>query len=84
MNEEGVNTLFNFEQALNELKAIVDEMEEGKLSLEESLQKFERGITITRQCQKTLQEAEQQVQILLSQNDNVTLNEFQHSTDEEN
>ena len=39
---------FNFEQALNSLESLVTAMEEGELSLEESLQAFEKGIKLTR------------------------------------
>lgn len=58
----------NFESAMAELEALVEEMEQGDISLEESLQKFERGIELTRTCQKALQEAEQKVQILMKKN----------------
>mgnify|MGYP001545917341 FL=1 len=54
-----------FEQSLEELETLVERMEEGELSLEESLQCFERGIQLTRSCQEALKHAEQKVQILL-------------------
>ena len=54
----------SFEEALNELEALVGRMESGELSLEESLASFERGIALTRHCQQALQNAEQKVQIL--------------------
>jgi exodeoxyribonuclease VII small subunit len=54
-----------FEKSLKELEALVAKMEQGNLSLEESLQHFERGIQLTRTCQQALQEAEQKVEILL-------------------
>lgn len=54
----------NFEESLEELETLVERMEKGDLSLEHSLQQFERGIELTRSCQKALQEAEQKVQIL--------------------
>lgn len=56
---------FDFEKALGELEALVERMEQGELSLEESLRQFERGIALTRACQKALAEAEQKVQILM-------------------
>ncbi|MFQ5660031.1 MAG: exodeoxyribonuclease VII small subunit [Gammaproteobacteria bacterium] len=56
---------FDFEKALAELEELVEKMEQGDLSLEESLKQFERGIALTRACQKALTEAEQKVQILL-------------------
>lgn len=58
----------DFEQALNELEALVAAMEKGDLTLEESLKAFENGVKLTRECQQTLRDAEQKVQILLSEN----------------
>lgn len=55
----------DFEKALGELEEIVASMERGDVSLEESLKQFERGIQLTRSCQKALQQAEQKVEILL-------------------
>jgi exodeoxyribonuclease VII small subunit len=57
---------FNFEMALNELNTLVEEMEHGDLDLEKSLQHFEKGITLIRNCQAALKEAEQKVQILVA------------------
>jgi exodeoxyribonuclease VII small subunit len=54
-----------FEKSLKELEALVAKMEQGNLSLEESLQHFERGVQLTRVCQQALNEAEQKVDILL-------------------
>ena len=54
----------NFEAALAELETLVSRMEDGDLSLEESLDAFENGIKLTRQCQQALQQAELKVQKL--------------------
>jgi len=54
----------DFEQALKELEALVERMEQGDLTLEDSLKSFERGISLTRRCQQALQDAEQKVEIL--------------------
>ena len=54
----------NFEKKINELEEIVKNMEEGSLSLEDSLKFFEDGIKITRACQQALKEAELKVEIL--------------------
>jgi exodeoxyribonuclease VII small subunit len=54
----------SFEDALTELEALVERMEGGELTLEESLSAFERGIALTRSCQQALQAAEQKVEIL--------------------
>jgi exodeoxyribonuclease VII small subunit len=53
-----------FEDVLAELESIVDTLEKGDLTLEQSLAAFERGVTLTRTCQKALDEAEQKVRIL--------------------
>ena len=57
---------FDFEEALETLEALVQSMEEGELSLEESLQAFEKGVKLTRECQSALEQAEQKVKILTS------------------
>ncbi len=54
----------SFEDSLSELEALVESMENGELSLDESLAAFERGIALTRNCQQALQAAEQKVEIL--------------------
>ncbi|HEB95466.1 MAG TPA: exodeoxyribonuclease VII small subunit [Sedimenticola thiotaurini] len=54
----------SFEQALSELESLVETLERGELSLEDSLKTFERGIELTRTCQQALKEAEQKVEIL--------------------
>lgn len=67
----------DFEQALKELEALVERMEQGELSLEESLQSFERGIALTRQCQQALQAAEQKVEILTGKDDDARVEPFE-------
>lgn len=57
----------NFEAALKELEGIVEQLERGDLPLEKSLELFERGITLTRVCQKRLDEAERKVEMLVQQ-----------------
>lgn len=47
-----------------QLEALVESMEKGDLSLEDSLQAFEQGVRLTRICQQALKDAEQKVQIL--------------------
>ena len=53
-----------FEDALEELETIVERMEDGEPSLEESLKLFERGMDLTRTCQKALDDAEQRIRTL--------------------
>mgnify|MGYP000161197920 FL=1 len=55
------------EEALDSLEALVERMESGELTLEESLQAFEQGVKLTRECQQALSQAEQKVRILLEQ-----------------
>ncbi len=67
----------DFEAQLQELEALVERMEAGEQSLEESLKDFERGVELTRACQQTLKQAEQKVQILLQQNETADLEPFE-------
>ena len=55
----------DFEQSLAELQTLVERMENGELTLEDSLTTFEQGIRLSRECQSALQQAEQKVQMLL-------------------
>ncbi len=61
-----------FEQSLSDLQVLVERLESGDLSLEESLATFEQGIALTRECQSALQDAEQRINILLEQNGTLT------------
>jgi exodeoxyribonuclease VII small subunit len=58
-------TSSSLEKTLETLEALVEKMESGDLSLEESLQAFEQGVRLTREAQQALQAAEQKVRILL-------------------
>ena len=58
---------FNFEKALENLDKLVSSMENGELSLEDSLKAFETGIKLTRECQTALKEAEQKIQLLINE-----------------
>ena len=64
--------LFNFEDAMKELEAIVDNMEHGEFSLEESIKQFEHGVNLTKKCQEALREAEQKVSQLSVNGDDLT------------
>ena len=58
----------DFEKALEQLEGIVEDLESGDLSLENSLKSFEKGIKLARQCQEQLSKAELQVQKLIEEN----------------
>ena len=55
----------DFEKSLAELEQIVERLERGDLSLDESLQQFERGVQLTKSCQAALKQAEHKVEVLL-------------------
>ena len=55
----------NFEESLKKLEVIVQKLEDGDLTLDESLKLFEEGIKLSRLCTKQLEEAERKVEILL-------------------
>ena len=54
----------HFEQSLEELEQLVEKMETGDLSLEQSLSAYERGVGLYRQCQQALEQAELRVRLL--------------------
>ncbi|CAK0770323.1 exodeoxyribonuclease VII subunit XseB [Gammaproteobacteria bacterium] len=63
----------NFEQTLKTLETLVERMERGELSLEQSLQDFEQGVELVRTCRNALDTAEQRVQILIEKEGALTL-----------
>ncbi len=69
-------TSFNFEKSLAELETLVETMENGEISLEDSLKHFERGISLTRACQQALEEADQKVKILMGKDGQTSLTSF--------
>ena len=64
----------SFETALEELESLVEKMETGELSLEDSLAAFERGVKLTRHCQSSLKAAELKVKVLTESGDLEDLN----------
>ncbi len=81
MAKKSKQTDFDFEQSLKELESIVDSMEKGEMSLEDSLKAFEQGINLTYFCQKSLKDAEQKVEILMKKNGDNNFKKF--TVDEE-
>lgn len=65
----------SFEASLTELETIVQNLEEGELSLEDSMALFERGLNLSQHSQAKLSDAEQKIQILLKKSDN-TLSDY--------
>jgi len=64
MKKDSPTTAVNYEAAITELEAIVNQMESGNLPLEQSLSSYKRGAELIKLCQQALTEAEQQVRIL--------------------
>lgn len=63
----------DFEAAMKELEGLVERMEKGELTLEESLRMYERGVALFRTCQQALKDAEQKVHKLSSVDGQPTL-----------
>ena len=70
------STKIDFEQQLSNLESLVTSLEGGDLTLEESLSSFEQGIKIARECQQALQVAEQRVEVLMKQGDEIVSQPF--------
>ena len=66
----------DFEKSLSELEQLVNEMETGQLSLDESLAKFEKGVALTKACHSALKQAEQRVNLLLEKHGETQLEPF--------
>lgn len=66
----------DFEKSMAELEQLVERMERGEQRLEEALHDFERGIHLTRHCQKALSAAEQKVEILLDNSEEGDVGQF--------
>ena len=71
MNEK-TQKLPDFEKSLTELETLVEQLESGELSLDESLARFKRGVELTRHCQAVLDQAQQTVEKLLDIDDEST------------
>jgi len=70
------NKLPDLEESLAEITQLIDKMEHGEQTLEQSLTHFERGITLVKHCQQVLEKAEQKVQLLVKQNNQDVLTPF--------
>lgn len=71
----------DFEHSLSELESLVQHLEQGDLTLEASLEAFEQGIKLTRECQALLDQAEQKIQILKDNKGELTTEPFSPSED---
>jgi exodeoxyribonuclease VII small subunit len=62
---DGSKKKLELEKAMGELEDVVEQLETGELSLDKSLKQFEKGVKLSRECQRALTEAEQKVKILM-------------------
>ncbi|HHY14223.1 MAG TPA: exodeoxyribonuclease VII small subunit [Thermoanaerobacterales bacterium] len=73
----------SFESALKELEEIVDMLEKGELSIEEALEKFEKGVKLAQFCTSKLNEIEGKVSVLVEkENGEIKLEELEYSEEE--
>lgn len=72
----------NYEASVTELESLVNRLEQGDISLEESLKLYESGVLLTRDCQDSLQAAEQKVQMLIQQSGQSNLVDFDSNSTE--
>ena len=63
----------NFETSMKKLEKIIEKLEDGEISLEDSVKSFEEGIGLVKECQKQLSQAELKVKKLLDNGDTVDL-----------
>ena len=73
---EPAETSVDFEAAMGELETLVEKMEQGEFSLEDSIKQFERGMQLARSCQRALRAAEQKVLKLAADNNQESLQDF--------
>lgn len=64
---------FSFEQALTRLEALVEEMEAGEAKLDATLQAYEEGMALVKQCRHTLEQAELRVEKVMQQHTDGTV-----------
>ena len=66
----------SFEEQMEVVENIVNELEKGNLNLDESVAKFEEGMNISKECNKILEQAEKKITILLQDDEKLTEKEF--------
>lgn len=74
--EENKDKEINFEQAMKELEDIAVELEKGNLNLDESVEKFEQGMELSKKCNQILENAEKRITILLKDGEDLKEENF--------
>ena len=77
-NQTGPKPAESFEACLEELEKVVKELEAGDLSLERSIELFERGVVLSETCRKQLEEAETRVETLIRKDGKMTAEPFRN------
>lgn len=67
----------SFEENMEQLEKVVQELESGNLNLEDSIKKFEEGINLSKKCNEILEEAEKKITVLVKKDDKVEEEEFE-------
>ncbi|WP_025026191.1 exodeoxyribonuclease VII small subunit [Caldalkalibacillus mannanilyticus] len=76
MSETGEHQSLSFEEAMEELEEIVDQLEAGQVPLEEAITLFQKGMKLSKVCHDTLERVEKQVQVLLEENGELIRKDF--------
>lgn len=66
----------SFEESIKKLEAIANELETGNLNLDESVEKFEEGMKLSKECTKMLDDAEKKISILIKKDDEILEENF--------
>ena len=66
----------NFEENMENLEKIVKELEKGELNLDDSIKKFEEGMSLSKKCNEILEEAEKKITILIKKEDEIEEEDF--------
>ncbi len=66
----------SFEDTIQKLQEVVQELEKGTLNLEDSVKKFEEGINLSKQCNEILESAEKRINILIKKDDGISEEKF--------
>lgn len=66
-----------FEEKIASLENIVQELEKGELNLDDSMKKFEEGMSLSKECNNILEEAEKKITILIEENGEVNEENFE-------
>lgn len=67
----------NFEENVEQLEKVVQELENGNLNLDDSIKKFEEGMNLSKKCNEILEEAEKKITILIKKDDKVEEEDFE-------